>query len=294
MTHNNYDYVLGHTMHIYKIILYKKQKSVSDSTAIKLHKWYKSKTTDQSMQNVTFIPSIPVQTARTRTNKQNAIRTAETARINIATASLEKTLKATIVIAAAITTISISPTLINNHINVFAADMDTGRRLKVSGGSASTTPGAKTEGSQVTKTVVKTVTRGISLENTDFSNIDFEGVSFQQSILRQADFTNCNLRNASFFDADLSGAKFNNADMSNSNLELANLRGADLTGANLTGAYISSTTKFNGIIIDGSDWTDTFIRKDQQNYLCSIANGTNQITGIDTRDSLLCPLQEGE
>lgn len=87
-------------------------------------------------------------------------------------------------------------------------------QLKVSGGSASTSAGS----SSATRSVVKTVTRGMTLENADFSNSDFEGVSFQQSILRQADFSNAILRNASFFDADLSGAKFVNADMSSANV----------------------------------------------------------------------------
>lgn len=73
-------------------------------------------------------------------------------------------------------------------------------------------------------------------------------------------------------------------------LELANLRKADLTGANLSGAYISSTTKFNGARLEDSDWTDTLLRKDQQNYLCSLAKGTNPMTGNDTRESLFCPL----
>lgn len=76
-----------------------------------------------------------------------------------------------------------------------------------------------------------------------------------------------------------------------SQFELANLRQANLSGANLTGAYISSTTKFNGVVLDDSDWSDTLIRKDQQNYLCSIAKGTNPVTGIDTKESLFCPLE---
>ena len=67
------------------------------------------------------------------------------------------------------------------------------------------------------------------------------------------------------------------------------MRDTDLTGANLSGAYISSTTKFRGTVIDDTDWTDTLLRKDQQQYLCSTAKGINPSTGTDTRESLFCP-----
>lgn len=69
------------------------------------------------------------------------------------------------------------------------------------------------------------------------------------------------------------------------------MRQADLTDANLSGAYVGSTTKLNGVIVDGSDWSETLLRKDQQAYLCSIAKGTNPTTGVDTKESLFCPLE---
>lgn len=161
--------------------------------------------------------------------------------------------------------------------------VDARTATKVAGGSAST------NGKGSMRSVIKNLTRGVNLEGADFSEQDFEGVSFQQSILRQANFRNSNLASASFFDADLTGADLSGANLQFANFELTNVRQTDMTNSVLTGAYINSTTKFDGITITGSDWSECFLRKDQQNYLCARASGTNPTTGVDTRDSLMCP-----
>jgi hypothetical protein len=54
---------------------------------------------------------------------------------------------------------------------------------------------------------------------------------------------------------------------------------------------VVGATNFDGIgSIENSDWSDTELRVDQRNYLCSLptAKGTNPKTGVDTRESLLC------
>lgn len=162
---------------------------------------------------------------------------------------------------------------------------DSRTATKVSGGSASTT------GKGSMRSVIKNITRGVNLEGADFSNVQLEGVSFQQSILRQANFAGSMLASASFFDADLSGADLSGADLSLANFELTNMRNVNATDAVFAGSYMSSTTKFNGITITGSDWSECLLRKDQQQYLCSLASGTNPKTGVETRESLMCPLE---
>lgn len=135
------------------------------------------------------------------------------------------------------------------------------------------------------------ITRGVNLDNSNFRGQNLKGVAFQQSIVRDCDFKGANLVGASFFDATLDGSDFEGADMTMANVEMAQFNRSSLKNAVLKEVYVSGATIFTGVKdIEGSDWSDTYLRPDQRKYLCShpTAKGTNPVTGVDTRESLMC------
>lgn len=157
----------------------------------------------------------------------------------------------------------------------------TGANAKITTGGASTLQSGRTIA----------ITRGVNLDRSDFSKQNLKGVAFQQSIVRDSNFKGSNLVGSSFFDATLDGSNFEDADMSLANVEMAQFNRANLKNTVLREMYVSGATLFEGVAnIEGSDWSDTFLRADQKKYLCAhpTAKGTNPVTGVDTRESLMC------
>ena len=63
-----------------------------------------------------------------------------------------------------------------------------------------------------------------------------------------------------------------------------------MEGANLAGAILSSA-RLGGANIKDADFSGVILRKDILDKVCALpsAGGTNPRTGVDTRESLMCP-----
>lgn len=126
-----------------------------------------------------------------------------------------------------------------------------------------------------------------TLIRVDFSGRDLTDSSFTKTNLRFSNLSHSNLQGVSFFGASLESANLEGANLTNATLDTARLTDANLTNAVLEGAYAFNTL-FNGAVITGADFTDVEIRRDTLAMLCKVAQGTNPVTGRETRETLNC------
>ena len=127
-----------------------------------------------------------------------------------------------------------------------------------------------------------------NLRMADFSHRDLRGDDFTRADLANADLHGADLRGARLFDTTFSQANMMDVDMTGATLDGARFIRANLTNAILEGAY-AFDTDFRGAVIDGADFTDVLLDPRTNALLCEVAQGTNPVTGRDTRDTLYCP-----
>jgi uncharacterized protein YjbI with pentapeptide repeats len=125
------------------------------------------------------------------------------------------------------------------------------------------------------------------LEGADFSGRSLQGYQFNESDLRNSSFMNADAQGVSFFAANMKEANLTGANLSYSTLDNARLDKANLTNAVIEGSFAYGTS-FNGVIIEGADFTDVDLRLPVRQKLCQVAKGQNPITGRLTRETLEC------
>jgi len=100
---------------------------------------------------------------------------------------------------------------------------------------------------------------------------------------------NSNLQGCRFYKAFLVNTNFEGADLRGSSLEDTSMDGANLKGVNAAGAYFSASLVDVETMVD-ADFTDASIPPKTLTKVClrDDVKGTNPVTGVDTRDSLMC------
>ena len=123
--------------------------------------------------------------------------------------------------------------------------------------------------------------------SSDMHGQDLNGFEFIKEDLRGIDFGEADLRAAIFNNSQLQGADLQAANLEDAVAFASDFEGADLRQTNLSQALLMESS-FHNAVIDGADFTDAVISRIQQKELCSIARGSNTVTGVSTSYSLGC------
>ena len=131
---------------------------------------------------------------------------------------------------------------------------------------------------------------GSDISGQSFVDQQLSGKEFRGSKAKGTNFKGANLAGASFYKGFLDEADFTGANLKGASLEEAGMEGAILDGAVLESAYLTKTID-EAKSIKGADFTEAVMPTFTQKALCARADatGTNAKTGVDTRESLMCP-----
>lgn len=106
----------------------------------------------------------------------------------------------------------------------------------------------------------------------DARGSNFEGSDVSNSILTKGIFINTNLKDTNFTSSLMDRVSFANADLTNAIFQ----------------DVVATSTSFEGATITGADFSGAILDRYQIALMCKRAEGTNPVTGVETRYSLAC------
>lgn len=131
---------------------------------------------------------------------------------------------------------------------------------------------------------------GLDISNQDFSKGNYKGKDFTQVLARNTNFAGSNLQGCRFPKAYLINANYEGADVRGVSFEGTNMENTNLKNAIASGAYFGATV-IDASSVENADFTDAQFPPKTLALMCERPDmkGTNPTTGVDTRDSAMCP-----
>ena len=142
------------------------------------------------------------------------------------------------------------------------------------------------EGDEVPNYVRANIT-GFDLHGQDLSKSSIAG-----AVARDANFSDVDLHGTVLTLSDLKGSNLKGINLTDTLSDRVNFQNTDLRNSILVN-MIASGSSFAGAKIEGADFSYAILDSDDQKNLCKMAEGTNPVTGINTRDSLECVAGDG-
>lgn len=131
---------------------------------------------------------------------------------------------------------------------------------------------------------------GLDISGQDFSNGNYKGKDFTQVLAKATSFAKSNLQGCRFYKAYLVNVDFMGSDLRGASLEGTSMDGVSLKDAQLQGVYFGQSL-IDVQSMENADFSDASIPTKTLPLVCDRddVKGTNPVTGVDTRDSLMCP-----